>query len=180
MKELHVLRELLMQKYGRDFSTAVMENRGGCVSDRVSTHSSTPDVGYQCESHKVVKKLLVETPSSQLVDGYLSEISKAYGVKWSPSATPADDKDEASKLVGTSSMVVVLLTDVFRMKSKRQKKCQRLFQATRKSQVSLSYLIFHQRKTRTKRLLETQTLMSHRLKRIARTTLSLWHVVSTS
>ncbi|KIJ06927.1 hypothetical protein PAXINDRAFT_57987, partial [Paxillus involutus ATCC 200175] len=35
VKELHVLRELLMHKYGREFSAAVIENRGGCVSDRV-------------------------------------------------------------------------------------------------------------------------------------------------
>ncbi|KAF8559929.1 DUF292-domain-containing protein [Imleria badia] len=76
VKELHVLRDLLMQKYGREFSTAVMENRGDCVSERV------------------VKKLSVETPSTQLVDGYLTEISKAYGVKWSSSATQAVVKDE--------------------------------------------------------------------------------------
>ncbi|KIJ66411.1 hypothetical protein HYDPIDRAFT_26762 [Hydnomerulius pinastri MD-312] len=69
VKELHVLRELLMHKYGREFSAAVMENRGGCVSDRV------------------VKKLVIETPSVPLVEGYLTEIAKAYGVKWtSPTA----------------------------------------------------------------------------------------------
>jgi len=85
VKELHVLRELLVQKYGREFSTAVMENRGGCVSDRV------------------VKKLLVETPSAQLVDGYLTEISKAYGVKWSSSATQAATQDEAGKLNQTQA-----------------------------------------------------------------------------
>lgn len=35
-KELHVLRDILMHKYGREFSVAVMENRDGCVSNRVS------------------------------------------------------------------------------------------------------------------------------------------------
>jgi len=35
LKELHILRDLLMHKYGRDFSAAVMENRDGCVSERV-------------------------------------------------------------------------------------------------------------------------------------------------
>ncbi|KAG6380779.1 DUF292-domain-containing protein [Boletus reticuloceps] len=87
VKELHVFREILVQKYGREFSTAVMENRGDCVSDRV------------------LKKLLVETPSAQLVDGYLTEISKAYGVKWSSSA-----KDEPAKPVGMASCVIDLLT----------------------------------------------------------------------
>ncbi|KAF8204303.1 regulator of Vps4 activity in the MVB pathway-domain-containing protein [Mycena galopus ATCC 62051] len=35
LKELHVLRDILMHKYGREFSMAVMENRDECVSDRV-------------------------------------------------------------------------------------------------------------------------------------------------
>ena len=35
--ELHVLRDILMHKYGRDFSIAVMENKDGCVSERVRT-----------------------------------------------------------------------------------------------------------------------------------------------
>ena len=33
--ELHVLRDLLMHKYGRDYSAAVMENKDGVVSKRV-------------------------------------------------------------------------------------------------------------------------------------------------
>ena len=37
--ELHVLRDILTHKYGREFSVAVMENRDGCVSDRVSLQS---------------------------------------------------------------------------------------------------------------------------------------------
>ena len=37
--ELHILRDLLMHKYGREFSAAVMENRDGCVPERVSRHS---------------------------------------------------------------------------------------------------------------------------------------------
>ncbi|KAJ7750234.1 DUF292-domain-containing protein [Mycena metata] len=66
LKELHVLRDILMHKYGREFSMAVMENRDGCVSDRV------------------MRKLGNGTPSAELVDGYLTEIAKAYGVEWSP------------------------------------------------------------------------------------------------
>jgi vacuolar protein sorting-associated protein IST1 len=58
----------------------------------------------------VVKKLLVETPSAQLVDGYLTEISKAYGVKWSSSATQAATQDEAGKLVGVAPSVIDPLT----------------------------------------------------------------------
>lgn len=36
--ELHVLRDILMHKYGRDLSAAVMENRDGMVTERVSVH----------------------------------------------------------------------------------------------------------------------------------------------
>ncbi|RDX51941.1 DUF292-domain-containing protein [Lentinus brumalis] len=66
LKELHILRDLLMHKYGREFSLAVMENRDGCVSERVA------------------RKLNVATPPSSLVDAYLSEIAKGYGIAWSP------------------------------------------------------------------------------------------------
>ncbi|KAF5392465.1 hypothetical protein D9757_002242 [Collybiopsis confluens] len=66
LKELHVLRDILMHKYGREYSMAVMENRDACVSDRV------------------VGKLNAATPSSELVDAYLTEITKAYGVAWTP------------------------------------------------------------------------------------------------
>lgn len=72
VKELLVLRDMLMHKYGRDFSVAAMENRSGCVSERI------------------MRKLVIETPSEELVDGYLGEISKAYSVKWaSTSSTTA-------------------------------------------------------------------------------------------
>lgn len=33
---------------------------------------------------KVMKKLTLSTPSSELVDAYLFEIAKGYGVGWSP------------------------------------------------------------------------------------------------
>ena len=91
-----------------------MENRGDCVSDRVSTpcsdRKSIPNVAHETRCSKVVKKLLVETPSAQLVDGYLTEISKAYGVKWSSSTTQSAVEDEAGKLVGVASSVIDLLT----------------------------------------------------------------------
>ncbi|KAJ6601409.1 regulator of Vps4 activity in the MVB pathway-domain-containing protein [Mycena vulgaris] len=92
LKELHVLRDILMHKYGREFSVAVMENRDGCVSDRV------------------VRKLGNATPSTELVDAYLSEIAKAYGVDWTPLpayqesgssvAAPDGDSQQASAVVG--------------------------------------------------------------------------------
>ncbi|KAL4252483.1 IST1 family protein [Abortiporus biennis] len=77
LKELHILRDILMHKFGRDFSAAVMENRDGRVSERVT------------------KKLAVHTPSAELVDAYLGEIAKGYGVAWtSPSASTVKDLDQ--------------------------------------------------------------------------------------
>lgn len=73
VKELHVLRDILMHKYGRDFSVAVMENRDGCVNGRV------------------VRKLDIATPSLDLVNAYLAEIAKAYGVSWTSPNTSSDD-----------------------------------------------------------------------------------------
>ncbi|KAI0778674.1 DUF292-domain-containing protein [Trametes elegans] len=75
LKELHILRDILMQKFGREFSIAVMENKDGCVSERVT------------------RKLDISTPSSALVDAYLSEIAKGYGIAWSPPKPASADSD---------------------------------------------------------------------------------------
>ena len=52
--ELHLLREMLMHKFGRDFSLAVMENRDDCVSPRVShvplKERISSSIGYK-ETH---------------------------------------------------------------------------------------------------------------------------------
>jgi len=64
LKELHILRDILMHKYGRDFSQAAMENRDGCVSQRV------------------MNKITNATPALALVDAYIKEIAKAYDVHW--------------------------------------------------------------------------------------------------
>jgi len=76
LKELHILRDILMHKYGREFSVAVMENRDNCVSERV------------------MRKLDVSTPSADLVDGYLHEIAKGYSINWSPPRTEGTVKQQ--------------------------------------------------------------------------------------
>lgn len=40
---------------------------------------------------QVVRKLGIATPSTELVDAYLSEIAKAYSVNWSSPSKPGDD-----------------------------------------------------------------------------------------
>jgi len=78
VKELHVLREMLTHKYGRDFAIAVMENKDNCVSERVT------------------KKITNLMPSRDLVDAYLFEIAKGYGIEWSPypEKAPGDEPSE--------------------------------------------------------------------------------------
>ncbi|ROW05423.1 hypothetical protein VSDG_00193 [Cytospora chrysosperma] len=64
IKELHTVRALLAEKYGKQFVLDAMENTGGKVNEQV------------------VKKLSVTPPRDELVQGYLEEIAKAYGVNW--------------------------------------------------------------------------------------------------
>ncbi|PPQ90948.1 hypothetical protein CVT25_008259 [Psilocybe cyanescens] len=91
LKELHILRDILMHKYGREFSAAVMENRDGCVSNRV------------------MSKLNNATPAPALVDAYIREITKAYGVPWSslddlnPASVEEEDLKDGEKEDSTPS-----------------------------------------------------------------------------
>lgn len=64
IKELGVLRVLLGEKFGKDFVASAAEGSEGGVSD------------------KVVRRLGVEPPKPELVEGYLEEIASAYGVEW--------------------------------------------------------------------------------------------------
>jgi len=71
IKELHQVRVLLAEKFGKEFVLQAMENTDGKVSE------------------KVIKKLSVTPPKPELVTGYLEEIAKAYGVGWP--RKPQDD-----------------------------------------------------------------------------------------
>ncbi|KAI1755168.1 regulator of Vps4 activity in the MVB pathway-domain-containing protein [Xylaria castorea] len=64
IKELQQVRALLGERFGKEFVLAAIENSDGSVSE------------------KVVKKLSVTPPKPELVQGYLEEIAKAYGVDW--------------------------------------------------------------------------------------------------
>jgi len=84
-----------MHKYGREFSAAVMENRDGCVSERVrsrkSYHLWQPN---RTTTFQVMKKLANDMPSSNLVDGYLTEIARGYGVRWTSDSKQVGDDDD--------------------------------------------------------------------------------------
>ncbi|KAF2760147.1 DUF292-domain-containing protein [Pseudovirgaria hyperparasitica] len=73
VKELHMARNILIEKFGKEFALSAMEGEG--VAERV------------------LKKLKVETPSRDLVDAYLGEICKAYGVPFGSDNTEDDGNE---------------------------------------------------------------------------------------
>ncbi|KAL8783831.1 MAG: hypothetical protein Q9213_004377 [Squamulea squamosa] len=100
VKELQQARQLLVEKYGKDFALDAVENRDGKVAERV------------------VKKLRVEPPDPVLVDLYLREIAKTYGVDWprKPSqgyngSDEEDDDDEPSSGQAVKNLEEPLTTD---------------------------------------------------------------------
>jgi hypothetical protein len=68
------VRALLVEKFGKEVALASMEGEG--VAERV------------------VKKLKVQTPSTELVDAYLSEIARFYGVPFGETKTAADEEED--------------------------------------------------------------------------------------
>ncbi|CCX05470.1 Similar to IST1 homolog; acc. no. P53990 [Pyronema omphalodes CBS 100304] len=91
IKELTVIRQLLAEKYGKDFALSAMENLDSKVAPRV------------------VKKLRVDPPEEQLVTLYLKEIARAYGVPYmqTPPGSPPpefDDGEPGSGGIGVKLM----------------------------------------------------------------------------
>ncbi|KAF2747105.1 DUF292-domain-containing protein [Sporormia fimetaria CBS 119925] len=74
VKELHAARALLVEKFGKEVALASMEGEG--VADRV------------------VRKLKVDTPRPELVDAYLTEIARFYGVPFGEPEVEDDDDDD--------------------------------------------------------------------------------------
>lgn len=64
VKELSMVRQLLAEKYGKEFTLQAVENTGNKVAPRVTD------------------RLKVEPPSNELVEAYLSTIAEAYNVDW--------------------------------------------------------------------------------------------------
>ncbi|ERS99171.1 uncharacterized protein SPSK_04391 [Sporothrix schenckii 1099-18] len=94
IKELQVVRQLLGERYGKEFVLAAMENTDNKVSP------------------KVVRKLSVVPPPEELVNGYLEEIARAYGVQWPRRAGGDVDLGEPPSLLddGGDDDAVVLGT----------------------------------------------------------------------
>lgn len=79
IKELQQVRALLCEKYGKEFALQAMENSDEKVSE------------------KVLKKLSVTPPAQELVNGYLEEIARTYGVDWPK--RPKEDLGQAPEFV---------------------------------------------------------------------------------
>lgn len=79
VKELHQLREILMNRYGRDYSISVMENRENIIPSRVTS------------------KINLTTPDSNLVEMYLNEIARAYTLPI-PFKEASNEKERFSSL----------------------------------------------------------------------------------
>lgn len=66
VKELTTVRQLLAEKYGKEFTLEAVENSDGKVSKRV------------------LDRTKVEPPAKELVEAYLGAIAEAYGIDWPP------------------------------------------------------------------------------------------------
>lgn len=64
IRELPVVRAMLVDRFGKDFALKAQENVDGIVPTRVTD------------------KLKVDPPSEKLVTAYLTEIARTYGVDW--------------------------------------------------------------------------------------------------
>ncbi len=78
VKELTMARNLLAEKYGKEFTLQAMENTDGKVAARVT------------------ERLRVEPPPKQLVEDYLAMIAEAYGVDWPPGTKARREAEEAA------------------------------------------------------------------------------------
>lgn len=66
VRELAIVRSLLIDRFGKEFALDAQENKSGIVPERVW------------------RKLSVEPPKPELVQLYLEEIARTYSVDWPP------------------------------------------------------------------------------------------------
>ncbi|KAJ6256283.1 LOW QUALITY PROTEIN: hypothetical protein Dda_8780 [Drechslerella dactyloides] len=95
VKELQQVRVLLVEKYGKAYAAAAIDNTEGKVAERVT------------------KKLKVEPPGKELVELYLQEIAKAYhvhypGVEEEVTVEDAGDDDDDGEGGGGGVPVALL------------------------------------------------------------------------
>ncbi|PYH48320.1 DUF292 domain protein [Aspergillus saccharolyticus JOP 1030-1] len=85
VRELTILRNLLGERYGKDFMALAQDNKLEDVK--------VPE--------RLVKGLRVRPPTGELVDSYLAEIARAYGVRWGSSSSV--DGEVPAEFVGVTA-----------------------------------------------------------------------------
>lgn len=78
IKELGMVRTLLIEKYGREFGVKATEDRDDKVPERVK------------------RKLRVEPPRKELVESYLKAIAGAYGIKYGSDIEEQENDEDAT------------------------------------------------------------------------------------
>jgi vacuolar protein sorting-associated protein IST1 len=80
VKELHIVRAMLIERFGKEFGIKANENQEDMVPKRV------------------VDKLKVDPPREELVVAYLTEIARTYGVAWPRESEQLQDlRDEVDE-----------------------------------------------------------------------------------
>jgi vacuolar protein sorting-associated protein IST1 len=82
VKELTTVRQLLAEKFGKDFTLRAVENSDGKIPKRV------------------LDRLKVEPPAGELVEAYLEAIADAYNVDYPPGIKAKRAADEEERLNG--------------------------------------------------------------------------------
>jgi len=99
VRELVIVRNMLIDRFGKDFAVRANDNVDNCVPARV------------------VDKLKVDPPSERLVQAYLEEIARTYGVDWPPHREEVEelgrevDDEEDDDGVGGGSKEAPILAD---------------------------------------------------------------------
>lgn len=83
VRELGIARSLLVERFGKDFAMRCNVDGGGGVVPK-----------------RVVDKLRIEPPRQDLVEAYLTEIARTYGVEW-PKNSVTEAADEEMGLLET-------------------------------------------------------------------------------
>lgn len=102
IREIGTVRAMLIERFGKEFAVRANENEGGMVPVRVT------------------EKLRVDPPKRELVEAYLEEIARAYGVDWPRGKKDreyeelnreVDDEDDDEDGVGGGSKEAPILAE---------------------------------------------------------------------
>ncbi|PBK96735.1 hypothetical protein ARMGADRAFT_988770 [Armillaria gallica] len=88
-KDVHIVRDFLVQRLGHDFERSATTNRDNYVSPRVLKSLSSPP------------------PTSANLDMYLTTIAKMFGVTWTPEPHRQDILNELSEILASDSSPLV-------------------------------------------------------------------------